>query len=549
MNEPLTEWVAGMMNRLVEQGVEDVVISPGSRSTPLAMAAYLHPSVRHHIIVDERSAAFFALGLTRSQSSLRPVALICTSGTAATNYFSAVAEANISQLPLVVLTTDRPHELRNVGAPQAIDQVRLYGEHVKTSVDLPVPEAASQRYMEQTVARLVRTSMHAPFGPVHVNIPFREPLLPDIERLTSLLGGEAESSEPTYLKPTSLDLKRFKQEIDVNRLAFIVGPGTPTSWLEPLYASALAHRIPVFADPLSGMRRFDHVLTNYDAWLASEHRTEWTPDAVVRFGAAPVSKRLNQWLHDVPYVLIEQPGSFRDPSNSATVVYGDAIEYVATINKDYDADLFDRFALFERVAESAKPALSGESALTRHLLASRLDRIFVSNSMPIRDIDTTLSAGQSIDVLANRGANGIDGIISSALGACHDTDKAALLIGDLAFYHDSNALQLVKSHPGMFSIVVVNNDGGGIFSFLPQASIAPQMFEDLFGTPLHLNLRGFAETYGLSYRLLEQPEDVMTAIEAGVQLIEFPSDRARNVAEHRRWTASLTDRLTTENES
>lgn len=549
MNEPLTEWVAGMMNRLVEQGVEDVVISPGSRSTPLAMAAYLHPSVRHHIIVDERSAAFFALGLTRSQSSLRPVALICTSGTAATNYFSAVAEANISQLPLVVLTTDRPHELRNVGAPQAIDQVRLYGEHVKASVDLLVPEAASQRYMEQTVARLVRTSMHAPFGPVHVNIPFREPLLPDIERLTSLLGGEAESSEPTYLKPTSLDLKRFKQEIDVNRLAFIVGPGTPTSWLEPLYTSALAHRIPVFADPLSGMRRFDHVLTNYDAWLASEHRTEWTPDAVVRFGAAPVSKRLNQWLHDVPYVLIEQPGSFRDPSNNATVVYGDAIDYVANINKDYDADLFDRFALFERVAESAKPALSGESALTRHLLASRLDRIFVSNSMPIRDIDTTLSAGQSIDVLANRGANGIDGIISSALGACHDTDKAALLIGDLAFYHDSNALQLVKSHPGTFSIVVVNNDGGGIFSFLPQASIAPQMFEDLFGTPLHLNLRGFAETYGLSYRLLEQPEDVMTAIEAGVQLIEFPSDRARNVAEHRRWTASLTDRLTTENES
>lgn len=549
MNEPLTEWVAGLMNRLVEQGVEDVVISPGSRSTPLAMAAYLHPSVRHHIIVDERSAAFFALGLTRSQSSLRPVALICTSGTAATNYFSAVAEANISQLPLVVLTTDRPHELRNVGAPQAIDQVRLYGEHVKASVDLPVPEAASQRYMEQTVARLVRTSMHAPFGPVHVNIPFREPLLPDIERLTSLLGGQAESSEPTYLKPTSLDLKRFKQEIDVNRLAFIVGPGTPTSWLEPLYTSALAHRIPVFADPLSGMRRFDHVLTNYDAWLASEHRTEWTPDAVVRFGAAPVSKRLNQWLHDVPYVLIEQPGSFRDPSNSATVVYGDAIDYVATINKDYDADLFDRFALFERVAESAKPALSGESALTRHLLASRLNRIFVSNSMPIRDIDTTLSAGQSIDVLANRGANGIDGIISSALGACHDTNKAALLIGDLAFYHDSNALQLVKSHPGTFSIVVVNNDGGGIFSFLPQASIAPQMFEDLFGTPLHLNLRGFAETYGLSYRLLEQPEDVMTAIEAGVQLIEFPSDRARNVAEHRRWTASLTDRLTTENES
>lgn len=549
MNETLTDWVAQMMNRLVEQGVEDIVISPGSRSTPLAMAAYLHPSVRHHIIVDERSAAFFALGLTRSTSSLRPVALICTSGTAATNYFSAVAEANISQLPLIVLTTDRPHELRNVGAPQAIDQVRLYGEHVKASIDLPVPEAASQRYMEQAVSRLVRTSMHAPFGPVHVNIPFREPLLPDIERLTSLLEGDAELSEPTYLKPTTSDVNRFKRDIDVERLAFLVGPGTPASWLEAIYKAAQTYHIPIFADPLSGMRRFDHVLTNYDTWLASEHRTEWTPDTVVRFGAAPVSKRLNQWLQDVPCVLIEQPGSFRDPSNHATVVYGDAIDYVAAINKNYDVDLFDRFALFEQITESAKPALSGESALTRHLLASRLERIFVSNSMPIRDIDTTLSAGQSIDVVANRGANGIDGIISSALGACHDTDKAALLIGDLAFYHDSNALQLVKSHPGTFSIVVVNNDGGGIFSFLPQASIAPQMFEDLFGTPLQLNLRGFADTYGLSYQRLEQPEDVTAAIEAGVQLIEFPSDRTTNVAEHRRWTASLTDRLATGNES
>lgn len=549
MNDTLTNWVASMMNQLVECGVKDVVISPGSRSTPVAMAAYLHPNVRHHIIVDERSAAFFALGLTRSQSSPRPVALICTSGTAATNYFSAIAEANISQLPLIVLTTDRPPELRNVGAPQAIDQLRLYGSHVKTSVDLPVPETESQPYMKQTVSRLIRTSMHVPLGPVHLNIPFREPLLPDIEQLISLLGGEAEPSELTYLKPTSLDMKRFKQVVDVDRLAFVVGPGTSASWLEHIYKTAQTCQIPIFADPLSGMRRYDHVLTNYDTWLASEHRSEWLPDAIVRFGASPVSKRLNQWLQDVPCVLIEQPGSFRDPSNKAIVVYGDAVDYVASIDKTYDTDLTDRFMLFEQISESAKPALTGESALTRHLLSSHLERAFVSNSMPIRDIDTTLSASCSIDVIANRGANGIDGIISSALGASYDTDHAALLIGDLAFYHDSNALQLVKSHPRAFSIVVVNNDGGGIFSFLPQASIAPKMFEDLFGTPLHLNVRGFAETYGLSYRLLERPEDVAPAIEAGVQLIEFPSDRPTNVMEHRQWTASITSSLTTGNES
>ncbi|MCP6042530.1 hypothetical protein NL354_27115, partial [Klebsiella pneumoniae] len=155
-----------------------------------------------------------------------------------------------------------------------------------------------QRYMEQAVTRLVRTSMHAPFGPVHVNIPFREPLLPDIERLTSLLEGDTELSEPTYLKPTTSDVNRFKRDIDVDRLAFLVGPGTPASWLEPIYKAARTYHIPIFADPLSGMRRFDHVLTNYDTWLASEHRTEWTPDTVVRFGAAPVSKRLNQWLQD-----------------------------------------------------------------------------------------------------------------------------------------------------------------------------------------------------------------------------------------------------------
>ncbi|WP_070328927.1 2-succinyl-5-enolpyruvyl-6-hydroxy-3-cyclohexene-1-carboxylic-acid synthase [Exiguobacterium aurantiacum] len=547
MNDMLTNWVSHMMNRLVETGIYDVVISPGSRSTPLAIAAYLHPNIRHHVVVDERSAAFFALGLTRAGEDVRPVALICTSGTAATNYFSAVAEATISQLPLVVLTTDRPHELRNVGAPQAIDQVRLYGEHVKTSLDLPVPEPESLRYMEQAVGRLVRLSAQAPLGPVHINIPFREPLLPDIERLKSQLTATSRRSETSYIRPVTDDLVRFKQETAVERLAFVVGPGTPTSWLETIYNVANTHRIPVFADPLSGMRCFDGVLTNYDTWLASEHSPEWTPNAVVRFGAAPVSKRLNEWLKQTHQILIEQPGSFRDPSSRATVVYGDANDYLEVIDVPFDDVYSARFSLFEQVAESAKPSLSGESALTRHVLNAQIDRLFVSNSMPIRDVDTTLGAGQAVSVFANRGANGIDGIISSALGACHDTERAALLIGDLAFYHDSNALQLLKTHPGSFSIIVANNNGGGIFSFLPQASIEPQMFEDLFGTPLDLNIRGFADTYGLSYQLLERPEDVTAAIEAGIQLIEFPSDRADNVLSHRNWTESICTRLTLEN--
>ncbi|MFN4215009.1 2-succinyl-5-enolpyruvyl-6-hydroxy-3-cyclohexene-1-carboxylic-acid synthase [Exiguobacterium sp.] len=547
MNDTLTAWVAHMVNQLVEQGVHDVVISPGSRSTPLAMAAYLHPHVRHHIIVDERSAAFFALGLTRSTETIRPVALICTSGTAATNYFPAVAEAYISQLPLIVLTTDRPHELRNVGAPQAIDQVRLYGEHVKTSLDLPVPDAKAHRFMGQSVGRIVRLSLQAPLGPVHLNVPFREPLLPDIEQLTALLDATPETYEVAYARPVQHDVTRFKQTVAVDRIAFVVGPGTPAEWLPSIHATATAYHIPLFADPLSGMRRFEGVCVNYDTWLASEHSSEWLPDAIVRFGAAPVSKRLNQWLDRTTQVVIDQPGSFRDPSSLATVVYGDARDYLAAIDSPYDARYADRFLTFERVSESAKHGLRGESALARHLLETSIDRLFVSNSMPIRDVDTTLAAGQAVEVLANRGANGIDGILSSALGACYDTDKAALLIGDLAFYHDSNALQLLKSQPGSFSVVIVNNNGGGIFSFLPQAAIEPQMFEDLYGTPLDLNVRGFAETYGLTYRLVERPEDVRDAIETGVHLIEFPSDRAANVLAHREWTTSICDRLTLEN--
>lgn len=550
MNDLLTDWVAHMMNRLVEEGVQDVVISPGSRSTPLAMAAYLHPHVRHHIVVDERSAAFFALGLTRSQEAIRPVALICTSGTAATNYFSAVAEAYISQLPLIVLTTDRPAELRNVGAPQAIDQVRLYGEHVKASIDLPVPDSQSRRYMGQSVVRLARMSMHAPLGPVHINIPFREPLLPDIERLKpQLTASSTGSSEVSYVRPIENDLSRFKQAITVERLAFIVGPGTPRDWLDAIYETATTYHIPIFSDPLSGMRRFDNVLTNYDTWLASENRTEWLPEAVVRFGAAPVSKRLNQWIQDSVQILIEQPGSLRDPASIATVVYGDALDYLDVFETPYDVIYLNRLSLLEDVVESSKSDLNGESALTRHLLNSSIERLFVSNSMPIRDVDMTLGTNCSVNVLANRGANGIDGILSSALGACFDTEKAALLVGDLAFYHDSNALQLVKTQPGTFSIVVVNNNGGGIFSFLPQASIEPKMFEDLFGTPLQLNLKGFADTYGLSYELIERAEDVTRAIDAGIQLIEFPSDRVKNVSAHREWTASVCERLITENES
>ncbi|KDN59597.1 2-succinyl-5-enolpyruvyl-6-hydroxy-3-cyclohexene-1-carboxylic-acid synthase [Exiguobacterium sp. AB2] len=547
MNDTLTGWVAHMVNRLVEQGVTDVVISPGSRSTPLAMAAYLHPEIRHHIVVDERSAAYFALGLTRSGETIRPVALVCTSGTAATNYFSAVAEAMIAQLPLVVLTTDRPHELRNVGAPQAIDQVRLYGEHVKASVDLPVPDDAALSYMGQTMSRLVRLATAAPLGPVHVNVPFREPLVPDIDQLKARFCSTRSPSEPTYVRPTPQDISRFIEYAHVERLAFVVGPGTPDDWLAAIHETASVHRIPIFADPLSGMRRFENVCVNYDTWLASEHRDEWLPDTTIRFGAAPVSKRLNQWLGSTTQVVIEQLGSFRDPSSMATVVYGDARDYLREINSTYDEVYHARLESFERVTEAAKGGLTGESALTRHLLQTSIERLFVSNSMPIRDVDTTLSAGRRINVLANRGANGIDGILSSALGACYDTEHAALLVGDLAFYHDSNALQLLKKHPGTFSVVVVNNNGGGIFSFLPQASIEPQLFEDLFGTPLELNIHGFADTYGLSYRLVEEPEAVQEAIEAGVQLIEFPSDRAANVTAHREWTALLCDRLTLEN--
>lgn len=549
MNKMLTDWVASMVNRLVESGVTDVVISPGSRSTPLAMAAYLHPQIRHHIIVDERSAAFYALGLTRSTDTIRPVALICTSGTAATNYYSAVTEALISQLPLIVLTTDRPHELRNVGAPQAINQVRLYGEQVKTSLDLPVPEEATLSFMQQTVTRFTNLAMQAPMGPVHLNVPFREPLLPDLEQLKLMLTGEPAIPERQRVRPTNTDRNIFLERTSQKQIAFIVGPYTPLSWQEAIYKLAAERNIPIFADPLSGMRRFDNILTNYDTWLASEHRIDWLPDVFIRFGAAPVSKRFNQWMSTTEQLVIEEPGSHRDPSSRATICYGDALDFLSLIESTNDPRYVERLRFLDNVTETAKPSLQGEAELTKRLLDTSIERLFVSNSMPIRDVDTTLSAGKSVQVLANRGANGIDGVLSTALGSCYDTSHAALLIGDLAFYHDSNALQLLKHHPGKFSVVISNNNGGGIFSFLPQASVDTQLFEDLFGTPLDLNIRGFAETYGLSYRLLEQPQEIQEAIEDGIHLIEFPSDRELNVTTHRGWTQSVCARLITENEA
>jgi 2-succinyl-5-enolpyruvyl-6-hydroxy-3-cyclohexene-1-carboxylate synthase len=549
MNKMLTDWVASMVNRLVESGVTDVVISPGSRSTPLAIAAYLHPQIRHHIIVDERSAAFYALGLTRSTEMIRPVALICTSGTAATNYYSAVTEAFISQLPLIVLTTDRPHELRNVGAPQAINQVRLYGEQVKTSLDLPVPEEATLPFMQQTVTRFTNLAMQAPMGPVHLNVPFREPLLPDLEQLKLMLRGEPAIPERQRVRPTNIDREIFLERTSQKQLAFVVGPYTPMSWQKAIYKSATEHNIPIFADPLSGMRRFDGVLTNYDTWLASEHKADWLPEVFIRFGAAPVSKRLNQWMTATELVVIEEPGSYRDPSSRATICYGDALDFLPLIESTNDPRYIERLRFFEDVTETAKPSLQGEAELTKRLLDTSIERLFVSNSMPIRDVDTTLSAGKSVQIIANRGANGIDGVLSSALGSCFDTSHAALLIGDLAFYHDSNALQLLKHHPGKFSVVISNNNGGGIFSFLQQASVDTQLFEDLFGTPLNLNIRGFAETYGLSYRLIEQPQEIQEAIEDGIHLIEFPSDREQNVTTHRGWTQSVCARLVTENEA
>jgi 2-succinyl-5-enolpyruvyl-6-hydroxy-3-cyclohexene-1-carboxylate synthase len=561
--EALDVAVGGFVAALSRAGVRNVCVCPGSRSTPLAIKLAQEPSIKLWMHLDERSAAYFGLGLARA--ARQPVAILATSGTAAANFLPAIVEANLSRVPLIVLTADRPHELRDNGAPQTIDQLRLYGAHVKWFFDLPEPDAIPEhvRLVRTLAARAVGTALAEPAGPVHLNWPFREPLVPTPAAARSD-EQPCVTVETGRLAPSPQTVQSLATRLAIGRGVIVCGPQDDPEFPEAVAQLAQHLQFPVLADPLSGVRRGGHdlstVIDAYDAFLRDEATLErLAPRVVLRFGAIPTSRPLLQYLqhYSAARQILVDPGGWREPTGLARdVLHVDprllcqallgmtmspSAEWLGTwtaVNRIARAALARHLAeideLFEGKVFAELPSLLPEGSV-----------LFAGNSMPVRDLDTFLPADEKwLRCMSNRGANGIDGVVSSALGtSAAAVGPVVLVIGDISLYHDLNGLLAARKHALDLLIVLINNDGGGIFSFLPQAETASEHFETLFGTPHGLDFRPFVEGYGgRLVRVHHWPAFLRAVAEGlergGLQVVEVPTERARNVELHRQvWRA------------
>ncbi|MGD7024339.1 2-succinyl-5-enolpyruvyl-6-hydroxy-3-cyclohexene-1-carboxylic-acid synthase [Rossellomorea vietnamensis] len=555
----LTEYLSAFIEELHASGVNKVVISPGSRSTPLALLFAKHPNVEVFINIDERSAAFFALGMAKADNE--PVAILCTSGTAAANYYPAVIEAHYSRVPLVVLTADRPHELREIGAPQAINQINLFGSHVKWFDEMALPEHtdAMVQYARRAASRGTALARSLPEGPVHFNFPLREPLVPDMNH--SFKEGKVQTAVTVGAGSVSAAvLERLSNLLVQKKKGLIVcGPQTDSNVVEAVVKLAEKTQFPVLADPLSSLRSGSHdksnVIDGYDSFLRIEKFKESVqPDIVIRVGAMPVSKALTLYLkkQDIEHWVVDSGGSWRDPAGKATeMIFADEAEFLNALSVSIETAHSDEVWLRKwsginsKTQEIIADYQSGDELLDEGMaVRSLIDSlpedsiVFTSNSMPIRDLDTFFSNNDKrIRVLGNRGANGIDGVVSTALGVSTSGKPTCLVIGDLAFYHDMNGLLAGKMHGLNLKILLVNNNGGGIFSYLPQAK-EKDYFEHLFGTPADLDFSHAANLYGAAYWKAETHEALTKALAhwqsaQGLSIIEAITNRDENVRNHR----------------
>lgn len=557
----LTEYVHTIVQSCLQAGVIDVVISPGSRSTPLAYAFSHTTEINNYMQVDERSAGFLALGIAKAKQ--KPVALLCTSGTAAANYFPAIVEAYYARIPLIVLTADRPHELRGVGAPQAIDQIQLYGNHVKWSVDFPLADGHMETlpFIERHTGRAIATAKTAPMGPVHINVPFREPLLLDFDYEIKPSTYQHSIVGDIMASPLSMQLLE-EAIVQSSKGLLIVGEMSGEYSKDDFWTFARSIQWPVIADPLSQLRSnvpedCQHLLIDqYDAVLKSEYfKKAVHPDVVIRFGTQPVSKPLSLYLKAIRpavYITIDEDPAYRDSLGTVTQhIHSVPQVFWKEIKNSQRNETLSIWTNANAIAakhiESYIHTQQDEGAYAGMLfkgLPNGSDLI-ASSSMPIRDVDTFFNqTSKDIGIYANRGTNGIDGVVSTAFGVQLARKRpATLLIGDISFLHDVNGLLVSRFHRTDLTIVVMNNDGGGIFSYLPQ-STEERYFETLFGTPTGLTFESVAKMYDAEYFHVDSKESFQQALETPKQLdlriIEVKTNRQENVLSHRNlWDAII----------
>ena len=556
--DPNTTFSRCLTDEWWRAGLVHAVLSPGSRSAPMALALAEHPGVNLHVHVDERSASFLALGLAKASG--RPVALLCTSGTAAANFHPAVLEAHHASVPLLVCTADRPPELRGVGAPQTVDQAHLFGGATHWYAEPETPAVGQQPSTWRSLAaRAWAEAQGPPAGPVHLNLPFREPLVPDDgDRPPFELGGR-----PDGRPWMAVDRGRGVDEEVVARLAsrlegmergvLVSGFG---AGLRPGGLDGLARVTgwPILADPVSNLRTGPHAISTYDALARVESvATALRPELVLRVGAPLTSKSAMSWLASAPTVVVDPRQSWADPEGVAdTVVLGDAQAFVDAVAERIDAPLINAGwrEEWESAERKARTAIDGvldgwstpfEGRIARDVMGALPEEsaLVVASSMPIRDLESFAAPRDGVTVFANRGVNGIDGFVSTSLGvaAARPWSTTVALVGDLCFLHDSNGLSGAARSGVDTVFVVVDNNGGGVFSFLPQARL-PEHFETLFGTPVDMDLPRLADAYDVPHTAVEAADGlvpaVADAVEAGgVRVVYVRTDRTDNVDRHR----------------
>ena len=542
---------ATLVDEWVRLGVAHAVVSPGSRSTPMAIALASNSKIALHVFHDERSASFAALGIGLQSGT--PAVLLCTSGTAAAQFFAAVIEANYAHVPLLVCTADRPPELQGVGAPQTINQTNLYGSFVRKFIDVGLADDAKSSKWRTIARDAFSATVGVNRGPCHVNMPFREPLVGVAGSLPV-----ADSHSPVRMSAdvaTASERKKLSLALRAERGIIIAGNGID----QPRFILELAAKLkwPVVADPRSNCRvapESSHgamVSSCADVVLRHQPSAEsLKPTVVLRIGDPPVSKVVNQWLAQcgAEHIAVTQQPSLVDPDKVVTThIVGSFNELFMEMSRGADSrSETEWIGAWKRCEKNARTALdeelSKQTQLTEPLCAVTVSEaiaagtnLVVSSSMPVRDLEWFAPPRDGVRVFSNRGVNGIDGVVSTAVGvALSSKSPTALLIGDIAMLHDSNGLLNLIRRDAQLKIIVIDNEGGGIFSFLPQAqAMEGDQFEQLFGTPHSVDFAALAKTHGIAFTWVSTAQELRRELgNPATSMIGVRTDRGKNVDDH-----------------
>jgi 2-succinyl-5-enolpyruvyl-6-hydroxy-3-cyclohexene-1-carboxylate synthase len=542
---------ATLVDEWIRLGVAHAVVSPGSRSTPMAIALASNPKIALHVFHDERSASFAALGIGLQSGT--PAVLLCTSGTAAAQFFAAVIEAHYAHVPLLVCTADRPPELQGVGAPQTINQTNLYGTFVRKFIDVGLADDAKSSKWRTIARDAFSATVGVNRGPCHVNLPFREPLVGVAGTLPV-----ADSHSPVRMSAdvaTASERKKLSLALRAERGIIIAGNGID----QPRFILELAAKLkwPVVADPRSNCRvapESSHgavVVSCADVVLRHQPSAEsLKPTVVLRIGDPPVSKVVNQWLAQcgAEHIAVTQQPSLVDPDKVVTThIVGSFNELFMEMSRGADSrSETEWIGAWKRCEKNARTALdeelSKQTQLTEPSCAVTVSEaiaagtnLVVSSSMPVRDLEWFAPPRDGVRVFSNRGVNGIDGVVSTAVGiALSSKSPTALLIGDIAMLHDSNGLLNLIRRDAQLKVIVIDNEGGGIFSFLPQAqAMEGDQFEQLFGTPHSVDFTALAKTHGIAFTWVATAEELRRELgNPATSMIGVRTDRSKNVDDH-----------------